>query len=428
MSIFIESERLVLRELSESDLTAASSNSTIKLLNYEDLGDFWELHDGYYPNDKQRRVEWFNLLATTLPEFDYYGAYRNGKMVGGMALSDCKLNLRSQIIKLASVGMLRTDMLHKKEKICKDMMEYFNETSRQRGINMLTLSPFRPDFYKKMGFGYGSSLYQYQISPLNFPNTGSKECLSYLDNSDRKEYNESYNMVFELNHGMINSEMKETWFLNGLEEDGKRTLVYKENEKIRGGLIYASWNDREMVIVDMFYEEVKVLYAFCAFIHSQSDEFDRISFSTPDEHFYYLLSDPSNGKAENEYCTNVVKNMFRVINVPGLFNELSDVNFHNQNAVLEIHVNDTFCPPNNGITVVKFVDGKVAVCEFDTIDSKNHTKIKIDIADFSSLIMGAISATMLYRLGLLGIESTADLDLLDRIFTIGQKPLSVGGL
>jgi len=38
--------------------------STVRLLLPEDLGAFWELHDGYYPNDKTRRVEWFIKLAT----------------------------------------------------------------------------------------------------------------------------------------------------------------------------------------------------------------------------------------------------------------------------------------------------------------------------------------------------------------------------
>jgi len=41
----------------------------------------------------------------------------------------------------------------------------------------------------------------------------------------RKEYNESYGKVFEKNHGMINSAMQAAWFLEVLEEDGKRTLV-----------------------------------------------------------------------------------------------------------------------------------------------------------------------------------------------------------
>jgi len=189
-----------------------------------------------------RRAGWngslswrLNKLATELPEFGYYGAFRNGQMVGGMGLGDFKLNLRSQIIRLSSVGMVRTDMLRKKEKICKDMMEYFIEINKQKGINMLTLSPFRPDFYKSMGFGYGSCLFNYRIPPSSFPNIGSKEYLSYIDKSDRKGYNESYNRIFERNHGMINSALQETWFFNGLEEDGKRTLVYRENGLIRGG-------------------------------------------------------------------------------------------------------------------------------------------------------------------------------------------------
>ena len=100
------------------------SKSIIRPILCEDLGDYWEIVDGYYPDDKTRRVKWFHKLMTEIPDFAYYGAFRDGKMVGGMAIGDMELNIRSQMVKLSSVGMVQTDMLRKKEKVCKDMMEY----------------------------------------------------------------------------------------------------------------------------------------------------------------------------------------------------------------------------------------------------------------------------------------------------------------
>lgn len=180
----------------------------IRPLLYEDLGDFWEIvvmagSEGYYPNDKSRRVNWFNRLMTELPTFSYYGAFREDRLVGGMAISEFALNVRSTMVRLASVGMVHTDMLHKKEKVCRDMMAYFIASSRGKGIPILHLSPFRPDFYRQMGFGYGASLYHFRIPPKGFPNAGSKENLCYIDEAQKDDYLRSLGRACRHAHGAI---------------------------------------------------------------------------------------------------------------------------------------------------------------------------------------------------------------------------------
>jgi predicted acetyltransferase len=116
--------------------------------------------------------------------------------------------------------------------------------------------------------------------------------------------------------------------------------------------------------------------------------------------------------------------MFRVIDVPGMFNALRDVNFNGQNAVIEIEVRDTFCPENAGSTTVEFTDGHPRVSDARASDAK----MCLDISDFSSLLMGSIDVRTLQRLGLAEIQSARELELLERIFMFGQMPLTTGGL
>jgi len=119
--------------------------STIKKLSHKDLSDFWEIvtlagSEGYNPNHKKPRIEWFKKLMDEWENFGYYGAFRENKLCGGMAICDYQLNLRSSIINISGVGMVHTDMLHKKEKICKDMMLYFIESNQIKNTNILFLS------------------------------------------------------------------------------------------------------------------------------------------------------------------------------------------------------------------------------------------------------------------------------------------------
>jgi predicted acetyltransferase len=113
--------------------------------------------------------------------------------------------------------------------------------------------------------------------------------------------------------------------------------------------------------------------------------------------------------------------MFRVIDVAGLFQELGNTNFNNQNAVLDITILDTFYPQNNKTTTIEFVNGCANVG--NSTSSKNRIEIRLDISDFSSLIMGSINAKSLYRLGLLKISDERMLELVESIFLIEQKPL-----
>jgi len=401
------------------------SSSIVRPLVPAELGDFWEIvvlagSDGYYPKEKEKRVKWFERLVEASGSPFYYGAFRDGKMAGGMAIDSFEINVRSAMVRLSSVGMVHTDMLHKKEKVCKDMMEYFIQSNREKGVSLLTLTPFRPDFYKQMGFGYGSCLYQYRIPPASFPNKGSRECLSYIGMERMQDYLACVDRIVRKTHGMI----KSFWTISGPFRDGHRVLAYEQNGEIGGILAFSFGGAREMVIDALLYEDTRALRAFCAFLHAQSDQFDRIAFSTPDPHFYYILHDPTDGLKNLECCASIIHNMFRVIDVPGIFNELRGVNFNDQSAVIEIAVRDSFCPQNAGSTFVAFADGRPRVSDAQSVDAK----IDLDISDFSSLLMGAIDVRTLCRLGLAEIQSERELALLDRIFTFGQMPLTTGGL
>lgn len=401
------------------------SSSIVRPLAPAELGNFWEIvvlagSDGYYPQEKEKRVKWFERLVEASGGPLYYGAFRGRQMVGGMAISDFGINLRSAMVRLSSVGMVHTDMLHKKEKVCKDMMEYFIQTNRKKGVSLLTLTPFRPDFYKQMGFGYGSCLYQYRIPPASFPNKGSKECLSYIGTERMQDYLACVDRAAGKTHGMI----KSFWTISGPFRDGHRVLAYEQGGETRGILAFSFGEAREMIIDELLYEDAQALHAFCSFLHAQSDQFDRIAFSTPDPHFYYILHAPTDGLKNLECCASIIHNMFRVIDVPGIFNELRDVNFNGQSAVIEIAVRDSFCPENAGSTIVEFADGHPHVGDEQAVDARLY----LDISDFSSLLMGSIDVRTLYRLGLVEIQSERELALLDRIFMFGQMPLSTGGL
>ena len=84
--------------------------------------------------------------------------------------------------------------------------------------------------------------------------------------------------------------------------------------------------------------------------------------------------------------------------------------------------NDIFLPENDEKLVIHFQKGKPKVIsnkeEFDV-------EISIEIARFSSLIMGAVSFKRLYEYNLVQITDKKYIGLLDKLFRTEEPPFTI---
>jgi predicted acetyltransferase len=361
----------------------------------------------------------FRDIVDGCKEINFYGAVLDGKVVGRTSVAMLKMNLRSATVKLSGIGMVMTDMLHKKERICKTMLEHFIDESLRDGANIHFLSPFRQDFYKKMGFGYGSTLYQYRFPTVSIPDIGKKSDLSYFTKNDVQAFLNCYNRFYQMHHGSIS---RIEYFLSNQLGGSKRIVVRRlQNGEISGALVYTCGENREMTVNEMIYNDTETLYAFCSFLCSQADEFTSVIINTPDEYLYYLMNEGTNGLSQIEICKCSVDNMFRISNVAGLFKELHEVNFNDQSITLGINLLDSFLPSNQSKTIVQFEKGYPHV-----IDDKSITpslKITMDVSNFSSLMVGAIDVNALCRMGLITLSDSGKQSALEKLFALSSKPL-----
>lgn len=85
-----------------------------------------------------------------------WGAYRDGTLVGTTRYFDFAMRIRSVEAFVGGVGMVATDLTHKKQGVAKALIGAFLAHYRARGATMTILHPFRHDFYRRMGWGYGT--------------------------------------------------------------------------------------------------------------------------------------------------------------------------------------------------------------------------------------------------------------------------------
>lgn len=411
-------------------------HSSFRKLDDEGIKEYLTIGGKAYPfmniltmEDLQKQVDRYVKIQKEDPTAQVYGAYREGKMVGGMHLHDFVMNFNGTELKAGGVGFVAVDLLHKKEHIAKDIISYFIDHYKQQKATIAMLYPFRPDFYKQMGFGYGTKMNQYRIEPASLPKQAVKGDLSYLKEQDKEQLIDCYNRFAAKTHGMIRRTNIEA---GNVFAPGKHTVVFKKDDKIEGYLSFIFKKASEVnpmkndiIVREFVYHSLEAFYQLLNFLHTQFDQIKRIVINTADEYFHYLLKDPRDG-SENNFAPICEQSnlqgiglMYRIIDISEFFRQLADHSFNNQDLTLKLNITDTFVEGNNKPVLVQFKQGKPTILREGSFDAE----ISMDIADFSAMAMGCVDLAALLRLGVAKISDEKVADQASNLFRTKDKPI-----
>lgn len=408
---------------------------TIRPINKSEIDDFITISANAYPGfplfseDSRQRVRERLLQTWHDSGISYFALFEDGAMRGIMRLYDFKMNFLSSRALVGGVGGLAVDLLHKKEKVAADMIRFFLRHYRQKGACLTTLYPFRPDFYRRMGYGYGTKRELYRVKPESLPQGRGDGELVFLTVADKEALQACYERFLARKHGLI--ERFDFSWDQLLASTEIQIVGIKRQGRLHGYLMYKfekgpqdHFLNNDIVVREMAYDSAADLLELLRFLHLQADQIDRVIFYTQDEFFYYLLHDPRNDSGNlipmvyHETNTQGVGIMYRVIDVPRLLQVLQDHNFGNETCRLKINLADSFFPENAGSYTIHFQDGQSSLAD----DAVYDVAMAIDVSEFSSLIMGAINFTALVELGLVSLSDSRYIDRLDRLFA-APKPI-----
>lgn len=412
-------------------------NSIIRKLETQEIPSFVDIAVNAYPGTMQNTPdvkERLTAMLTTLQEkektIEFYGVFRDSKLVGGMRIHYFEMNLYSRIIEVGGVGLVAVDLLHKKEKIAKDLIRYFIEHFVKRNVSLVALYPFRPDFYKKMGFGYGVKINHYQIEPSSFPARGSKEGLIFLDQTDKSIIKDCYNQYAKSTHGMM---LKTDYDVDVMFKNPEHRLVgYFNGDVLEGYLMFSfkkmsetNFVHNHIVIKEMIYQNPTALSKLSTFLNSQKDQISRIELTTPDDKIEFFIEDPRNGtnhlipSVYHESNTAGVGLMYRIVNIERFIEGLDESQFNHETINLAINIIDSFVEENNKRVVITFNEGKAVVSQ----QKEAEVEMTIEISDLSSLLMGAINFQKLFQYGRVKLNDVNYYQKLVTLFSNRPKPV-----
>jgi predicted acetyltransferase len=364
------------------------------------------------------------------PSVKNWGLFADDALLGIMRLFDFEMTLHKTPVLVGGVGGVAVDLAHKKQKVARDMIQFFLRHYREKGAALTALYPFRPDFYRQMGFGHGTKMNQYRVKPTSLPRTRMDD-VAFLTDGDRDGVVACYGRYTTQTHGMF-ARHDYTWDAV-FTEPSIRIAGYKQDGLIEGYIIFAfqpgkaqHFMSNELLVRELVYETPEALAQLLTFLHLQADQIARIIFHTQDDSFHFLLHDP---RLDDEFMMRPtlyhesnkqgVGLMYRVVNVPRFFEQLADHDFGGQTCRLKVTLHDSFLPENEGDWVVGFVNGRAQLLSSTHYDAA----IELNVSEFSSLVMGTIDFDQLLEYRLASISDASVIGTVTRLFRTSQKPI-----
>ncbi|UOR12824.1 GNAT family N-acetyltransferase [Halobacillus amylolyticus] len=370
-----------------------------------------------------------NHIEETTKE-NLYGVFKDKNLLAGMRTFDFEMNYSSTPIRVGGVGMLAVDMLHKKEKNAYQLLQYFLNLNSDAKVNLVMLNPFKVSFYKKMGFGIGTKNYQFYLDPNEFPNYKEKSHLVELTVDERGQILDCYNRVYSRTHGMtkrfpFERELNRPFWFG-------RVIGYVIEGEVKGYFVY-SIKEKDLHIHELFFESPDVIREFSTFLNSQSDQIKRVIINSNFDEILHFLDSPESGETtmvdftsspDYKHIANVGTGiMYRIINCSGFFEELKESN-HIFNPSITISVKlaieDDLFPINSLPFILDIKGGRIVDIKED---GPADVELRMNIAVFSSLVMGVDNANSYLKWGLMEISDVSYIKVINSLFQTDSKPM-----
>ncbi|KAI9349075.1 acyl-CoA N-acyltransferase [Obelidium mucronatum] len=318
---------------------------------------------------------------------------------------------------LGGLGFVAVDLKHKKRGYAKVLVTQWLKDCNERRQYLAALHPFRPDFYGNMGFGLSKSRAKGEPTYLG---------LKTLKVAHVEELVACQNRFSDQRHGMI-----QPLVYADLENVLRGYILFKFETSTAGGLI------NDLKIVDLVYETTEALFAILQFLREQDDQVRYIKITTQETDLFRLLADPRSAHtageqagihgAGRESAKQTVSLMYKVVNIEKLFSEyFSDRDFNGVDGLkLWIRMEDTLTPELNPPVLVSFVNGfSNVVAVGGDYSGEADAVLDIGVAEFSSLVVGAVSLKVLARYGKAFVSPRDKLALVSKAFLSEDLPIN----
>jgi predicted acetyltransferase len=380
------------------------------------------------PEALARFTERLRAIARA-PESRIVVALRDGALAGMMALYDFTMRVRAHDVAAVGMGSLAVGLAHKRRGIARALVRRYLDDARASGAAFALLHPFRLDFYRALGFGYGTPLQRYRFAPAALREHGARGTVRLLGENDVDALLASSERLRATTNGLLTRHRDTTARL--LADPQLRYVAVEDDGALRGFMQTSvllgpddTWNRNELLVRDLLAESPAHLAALLGYLRAQRDQFARIVVETQDESFALVADDPRDGSdvriappATHRVAETGLGIMYRVLDVERAFALLGAAETP---FALRVEVEDPFFASTSGAWTFRF--GPHGAPRRDE-GARADATLALGIHDCSSLIAGSLDLHALLRHRLATLEPAGALERVTRALQADQRPL-----
>ena len=411
----------------------------IRLLTPANIEDYLTIYLNAYPAYKDvgqagREKYRPRILSSMQNDKDvhFYGLFEDGRLIATMKLIDFSLNLFGRMQPACGLMALGVHPLYKKNRAALEMVKFFEKYAAGQGAALAMLLPFRMDFYRQMGYGYGTKLDEYRLPTLSLPKAEKEEIakLRFLGTADVPAMLACHSAFAAKNHGMAAKFSDEIRSL--AEDDQSRQVAYFEDGRMLGYVSYTTvcesavnYTQNRMEVSELVYLNGRVLRCLLGYLRNQSDLAQTVVLRSGEADFYHLL--PSAQDISENYIdfgflqTNVaaVGTMYKIVDPQKFVRATAYRRFPAASLTVRF-IYENELEHTNGSLCVRF--SPEGLWKLAAEDATCDVTVTSTLATLSSLLMGSLSFSALVRLGGLSLSEPKYEETLDELFYCRQKP------
>lgn len=416
----------------------------IRRLTPDDLPTYTDIYLNSYPSGKSISEECYNRFYNrnlqSLLEYEhvnFFGLFEDKALTAIMKLIDFNINLFGEMNKATGLMSLAVHPLYKKKGAAKEMVKFFEKYTVESGAIVSMLLPFRVDFYRKMGYGYGTKLDEYRIPTVQLPVCKDISKLRLIKKDELEKVLTCHSAFVKKYHGAVDKYEEE--IRDMVNDDETRRIGYFEGEELKGYAAFDFISESEVnyslnriEVSELVYSDSEVLRSLIGGLRLQEDLAQNIVIRTGEADFYHLLDSPQD--ISGNYInygflqTNVsaMGTMYKIPSVKAFVENTKNRKFPIDDLKIAFRVNNEF----------KSIEERFSI-SFGTDNNKKYSnwsysedfydaaaEIECNLSDLSSLLMGSADLAPLVRLGIVKIRGEYETDRLDRLLHCNQRPFT----
>jgi predicted N-acetyltransferase YhbS len=379
--------------------------------------------------------------SITLPGLRWVVAERDGDLAGVMRLYDYEMNVRGRDALTGGLGSVGVSLAHKRRGIARALVGWYLRHYRERGAPFAVLHAFRLDFYRALGFGYGTPMHRYRFAPATLRDDGARGTVRLLGPDDAAALMACDERVRPSVNGLIRRHRPAVD--RALNDAGLRHVAVEDAGVVRAFMQTCAVppaddslrNRDELVVRDLTYEDSTYRAALFGYLRSQQDQFVRVAIESQDGALYLISRDPLDGSDESvappaahRIARSGLGVMYRILDVERAFAHLpacatpfslrlvvEDTTFAETAGTWTFHFGPQGAPHLAGAAAAAGRDG-------DTATAAADATLTIGIADLSSVVMGSLRLRDVVHNQLATVEPRAQLELVDAALRAEQPP------